>query len=271
MGTPMKTTKSIFEFKSYKDCLEHRLTLTRGQLSRAAEFVKCQPSFLSRVMKAEVHITPDQAYMLTKFWDLTASESEYFLTQVEFERASERAYQGHLKSKLESLRKDYENLEARLNKGSFDPSGDQSLYFSSWAWSAVHFLTSIPKYQMSAKIAARLGLPEDYVIYILQSLAKNGYVTQNRSAWKYNSGQFHLPKNSPFVVFYHNNWRAKAVIDAQNPASDGIHFTNVFTLSESDYQKIKDLILQVITEANTIGAPSNPEEAVAFTCDFFRI
>jgi plasmid maintenance system antidote protein VapI len=98
--------KSIFVFNSYKPILRQYLRAKgkRGALSRAAEALNCQRSYLSRVMNSELHLTPDQAFMLARFWKLPHQEREYFQLLVEHERASTREYKEELQA--QKLRND---------------------------------------------------------------------------------------------------------------------------------------------------------------------
>ncbi len=244
----------------------------RGQLSRAAEALNCQVSFLSRVLKTEAHITLDQAFMLTKFWKLNPEDCDYFSTLVELERAAEPQYRQHLNRRVEGLRESHESLQKRTRKQDFPIAEQQAMYFSSWLWSALHFLTAIPEYQNSKKLSARLGLSEASLIENLKRLEQFKLISSGpHNQWKYASGQFHLPKNSPFVVQHHQNWRNKAVMDAQNFSSDGLHYTTVLTLSKADVEKIKNLLLSFISETVEISNPSVPEDALVLNCDFFKV
>ncbi len=265
-------TRSIFEFDSYKKAMAYFLLKQgrRGRLSRAAEELKCQPSFLSRVIKSEVHLTLDHAFMLTRFWKLYAEESQYFQTLVEFERAAEPQYKASLATKLDDLKKNHESLKNRIKKQDFPLASQQSLYFSSWIWSALHFLTSISHFQTTKSLAARLGLTEETVKSALQDLTNFDLVRENRGRWVYHSGQFHLPKDSPYVVLHHQNWRSRAVMDSQNVRNDGIHYTTVLTLSHSDVHRLKNLVLDFISESERIAKPSDPEECMVLTCDLFK-
>ena len=244
----------------------------RGQLSRAAETLNCQVSFLSRVLKTEAHITLDQAFMLTRFWKLNPENADYFTTLVEFERAAEPEYRQHLNRRVEKLRQNHESLQKRTQKEDFPLAEQQATYFSSWLWSALHFLSAIPEYQNSKKMSARLGLSESLILESLKRLERFELISSGpHGQWKYASGQFHLPKNSPFVIQHHQNWRNKAVMDAQNFSSDGLHYTTVLTLSKGDVEKIKNLLLTFISETVEISNPSSPEDALVLNCDFFKV
>ena len=263
---------SVFEFQSYKAIVKIKLEERRGQLSRAAEAVGCQVSFLSRVLKTEAHLTMDQAFMLSKFWKLNPDEQAYFHTLVEFERAAEPQYREHLKQRIEKQKHNNESLQKRTGKEDFPIAEQQAMYFSTWLWSAIHFLSAIPEYQNSKKMAMRLGVSELIVIDSLKRLEQFKLVSSGpNNQWKYADGQFHIPKHSPFVVQHHQNWRNKAIIDAQNFSSEGLHYTTVLTLSKSDVEKIKNLLLNFISDTVEISNPSSPEDALVLNCDFFKV
>ncbi len=131
---------------------------------------------------------------------------------------------------------------------------------------------SIPEFQSSEKISERLGLKKDSALFILKELEAQGFVVQNsKGNWEYRQGEFHAPKDSPLSLFHHQNWRARALLDAQDFNHEGIHFTGVLTLSKEDYQKIKELLLDRIRDATQISGPSKPQECVALTLDFFKV
>lgn len=178
MSTLEIQQRSVYEFESYKTIMAAFLTGEgqRGQLSRASELLRCQPSFLSRSITKEIHITPDQAFMLTQFWQLNDNESAYFQSLVEWERASEPSYKDHLLKKIKELKKNHESLQSRTKKADFELSEQQSIYFSSWIWSAIHFLVCISEYQTVSRISSRLGLSEDLVLYYLEGLKAFGFI-----------------------------------------------------------------------------------------------
>lgn len=265
--------RSVFTFESYKDILQEFLlgANQRGQLSRAAEFLNCQRSYISKVIKTNSHITPDQAYLFSKFWKLTTDEREYFSTLVEFERAGQHDYKTYLKNKLTQLKKKYESIQERTQRQDHVTDNLQLHYFSNWISCAIQFLTMIPQYQDEISISERLGLKKDIVLQHLSHLQNLEVVEYKNKKWLNKSSNFHLPKESPLVILHHQNWRTRAILDAQNFSSDHVHFTGVYTLSKTDYERVKDLLLNFIAEANSIVGPSECEEAIALTCDFFRI
>lgn len=267
-------TKSVFAFSSYKSYMKHVLRQkgARGSMSRAAEALNCQRSYLSRVMDSEIQLTPDQAYLFCRHRKLPSAEREYFATLVEHERASDRNYRDHLETKISELRSSNELLAQRLKRPPPITSGAQDqTYFSTWQYSAIHFMTACRSFQSAEVIAQRLSLPLTLVHHILQELASWGMVRDEGARWQYADGSFHLPKNSPLVIQHHQNWRARAVLDAQLPGSSGLHFTNVQTVGKSDLPALNERLVQFIDDCKEILDPSPDEELVAITCDVFKV
>ncbi len=263
---------SIYEFNSYKKALAHLLLAkgNRGRLSRAAEMLNCQPSFLSRVIRAEVHLTPDQAFMICRFMKWASDESEYFQTLVAYERAVEPQYKTSLTARITSLKKEHESLQKRTQKDNFPLAEQEATYFSSWHWSALHFLASIPEFQTVKALSHRLCLPEGLTLNYLKRLQQYGLVRETKQGWEYAGGQFHRPRNSPFVVLHHQNWRSRAVLDAQNFNNESIHYTSVHTLSSADVARLREMLLEFISQSNALAQPSQPEESVVLTVDLFK-
>lgn len=265
--------KNVFEFNSYKKFMSHKLLglNQRGQLTSAAKALGCQRSYLSRVISDKLQITADHAFNLARFWHLTPDERSYFQTLVELERSSDSHHQAFLKKQLLDLKKRHESIQERTNRTDLKIQFNNLNYFSSWIYSAIHFLTCIPEFQTASAISVRLNLPEAVVLNYLSQLEEHQCVQKNGSTWTYKSGEFHIPKDSPLVVLHHQNWRLKAVLDTQNFDSNSVHYTGVHTLSKTDLNRLKEMLLNFISEASALTSPSKPEEAIALTLDLFSL
>ena len=69
----------------------------------------------------------------------------------------------------------------------------------------------------------------------------------------------------------HLNWRKRANENYRRNDPEAIHYTAIHGLSVADVDKIRHLVLKAIEESRAIVAPSKEEDAVCFTCDFFRV
>lgn len=264
--------ESLFAFKTYKSYLRSRVLGkdNRGSLSRVAAAAGCQRSYLSRVLTSEVHLTPDHAYRICEYWRFTPLERDFFLALVEWERAGDAGYRQHLLNQLKRMRTENEDLSKKTKRPLAAAENASALYAGSWHWSAVHLLTSIERYQTDTTIADRLRLPLALVRQILEQLVATGSVAKNGNRWVYASGEMHIPTGSPFLGLFHQTWRTYAVQNSQTPQNDGMHFTNVQSLSQQDFIRLKQDLAQFIEECTAVAKPSPPEELVVFNFDLFR-
>lgn len=262
----------IFGYSTYKSVMKAYLRKAgqRGALSRAAEALQCQRSFLSRIMNSEMQLTPDLAYKLCMHWRLSLAEREYFQTLVEIERAGDPSYRTYLREKIKAMKEAHESLTDRSKRP--PPTGSHdTLYFSGWHWTAIHFLTSIREFQSSDTIAARLHLPKAFVIDCLEQLKSWGFVDKIGNNWEYKGGEYHLPKDSPLVILHHQNWRQKAVMDSQAMHADSIHFSSVHTVSRANLPILRERLLKFISETNDLLKSSPEEDCVVLLCDLFKL
>lgn len=263
----------FFEPQSYKRLLSRLLEQdgqTRGIISRAADAIGCQRSYLSQVLHGKVHLTRDQAWGLCRFFHLNPDESTYFETLVDFERASSAAYKKYLEDKLDILRKDASQIAKQFSESAGFSEPDALDYFASWLPSAVHILTSIKEYQDPAKIAARLQINPERVREALQQLEEKGLVKHEKNRWVFGKGVGYVPRESTYVTLHHQNWRQEAVEDARSSKSEGMHYTMVQSISKKDFEALKGVVLEFIARAKKIAEPSEPELLTTMNIDFFQ-
>jgi hypothetical protein len=85
---------SIFAFGHYKDFLRAHCDASRGALTKLAEAAGCQRSYLSKVLTADPHLTPDQGFLISRFLEFKSDEAEYFMLLLHDQ--DQRGYQTHL-------------------------------------------------------------------------------------------------------------------------------------------------------------------------------
>lgn len=267
-------TTPIYEYLDYKKYIaDHVSELGEpwGYWGKLAKAISCQPAYLSRCLKDKTHLTTDQILALSRYWSLSSSETEYLVCLLEIAKAGVEENKIYFQKKIDYLRKENENLKKLVKRDSLELIQDQALYYSSWMWMALHFASSIEKYQNTISLSQKFNIPESQVIFILEKLKSLKLVIKKGDHWIFNSGEFHLEKSSPLISTHHQNWRNKAVADSQNPQSDGIHYSAVYTLSEKDFLKIKNEVLKWIELSNSIVVNSKEEEITCLNLDFFRL
>lgn len=62
------------------------------------------------------------------------------------------------------------------------------------------------------------------------------------------------------------------MLDSQSSdTNNSVHFTTVQSLSKSDFERLKQTLLDFIEKSAATAAPSEPEELVCLSCDFFSV
>lgn len=270
---------SLYEFTDYRAFIESQIKSTDaswGLISKMAVAAECQRSQLSRVLSGHMHLTLDQAFGLTEFWQLNADETQYFLKLVELARAGRKTYRDQLAKEISQIQKSQEDLSRRLSLAPPPSTEVENFYYSNWIWAAIHILVSIPEYQTVKRISEKLSIAPQMVEDALKKLNQFGLVERKGSAWIFTGQTTHLSKNSPHIVAHHSNWRSRAILDAQFSSGDreygdGVHYTMVQSISKKDFEKLKHSILKTIENYNQVAAVSSEEELICFNCDFFRV
>lgn len=264
---------SIYDFKDYRKFLiawidSHESP--RGLYRKLAEAARCETSHISRVLGNQLELTMDQAFRITKFIALEGDEKKFFLKLVEHERSGDSEFKKEIEAELKSMLATQENLALRFKETQVMMNSQELLYYSSWHWSAIHILVSIPQFRRVEQVAKKLSLDEAVVKQTLHSLKEFGLVQENKNEWSMTNKHLHLGKDSPMNSIQHSNWRQKAVFHSQNPNNQGLHYTVVQSMSHQDYENIKKLFLKTLDEYRKIANPSNEEDLCCLTLDFFK-
>lgn len=262
----------VFESSDYKVYLNKLVEGSSwGAVSRLADAAGCQRSYFSKVLNGPIHLTTDHASGLCDYLKFSEKQSDYFMALVELGRAGTPTYRNRIQKKLKTLKEEHENLTSRLERAPVKMGEKEMLYYSAWYYSAIHILVSIPEYRSVDAISRRLQLNSSIVKAALEFLSSFGFVKPNGKYWIYAGSELHVPNNSPLVQLHHNNWRQRAVTDAQSNQAGVVHFTAVQSLSKEDAENIKNSALEFIENSIRLAGPSSSEELVCLTLDFFKV
>ena len=264
----------IFQQSDYKDVIRLKLGQKAewGEISRLAKAAGCQRSYLSKALNSHIHLTPDHGAGLCRYWGFNTLETEFFMSLLELARCSSKDYRTYIDEKLNRIRSQWEESSKRQGRAQVLAGEREALYYSSWQWTAIHIAVSIPELQTASALSQRLQIPEPLVESILLSLEKLGLIRHEGYKWKYASAQIHVSADSPWVSLHHGNWRQRAVQDSmQGSGSSGLHYTNVQSMTDVTFRKIKNLFLKTVDESVRLAGPSKEEELICIGCDIFKV
>lgn len=150
-------------------------------------------------------------------------------------------------------------------------SQEEAQYYSSWQFSAVHVLLSIPEFQTRDAISKKLELSLERVDKILSFLEEAGLCKKEGQSHQITRPLLHLDKWSPLISKHHTNWRLKSILSLDKEGEDDLHYSSVFTLSMNDYSCVKEILTNALADSFNIISKS-PEKDTAVIClDLFKL
>ena len=83
--------------------------------------------------------------------------------------------------------------------------------------------------------------------------------------------RIHLERDSPLIGRHHSNWRMKAIQALDRPRAKHLHYSGVFSLSQADVEKIRQILLESIEKSEPVLRDSPEETAWVIGMDFFEL
>jgi uncharacterized protein (TIGR02147 family) len=272
----MNKLPNIYKYTdNYKIYLLDILNLnskTRGFQKKMADSAGCTAPYLNQVLRGNIHLTPEHMIGISELLGHTAAEKEYLMALTHYSRSGTKKLQDFYLKILTTKVKEQENLSARLQKQIITEESKNNFFYSSWIWLALHIVLTIPRFRTVQAISHRFKLDVHFVQDCLQKLAERGMATCNDyGEWKTELGDIHLGQDSNMLPIHHQHWRNRAAQEILFPQAESIHFSNVFSISQNDFQQLRELTFRYIDHQQNIISPSSEEEIYCFTLDFFKL
>lgn len=264
----------MFESTDYKGYLKRRIDeaeQARGLRLKISNYIGCQPSYLSQVLNSKPHLTLEQASRVNAFFSHSVLESRFFILLVELGRAGTPDLREHFLKEINELQRSRFHLKKRLKETEEIPAEARYRYYSTWFYSAIHVALSVPHLQSAAKIAEAFNLPVPLVVVVIEFLEETGLVENKNGIFRHTKRRIHLERESEFIQHHHINWRSQALQSAEKNLEDDLHYSNVIAISQKDFKKIKEILVQAVENARAVIGPSKEENVYALTMDFFKL
>lgn len=239
----------------------------RGFKSKLAMAAKCQSSHLSQVLARKVLLTPEQAFAIANFLEWSSLDKQHFMALVLRERAGTKVLRRHYESVIRQLEKDKLSLAKRFETEDMQLE-HQQIYYSSWYYAAIHILLSIPGHTIGS-LANCLKIDNETVSKATEDLEEMGLIGRNDDkTFKVNSYNTHVSRDSALHKTHHVNWRVKSCQLIQENDPENLHYTAIHSMSESDYKKMRQMIVDFIEQTRGVVGDSVEEKGVLFQIDF---
>ena len=264
----------IYEHLSYKSYFNELSSKRgRGTTTSLAEFLNCRPGYISQVLKGnETHFSLEHLLKACEFFGLTEDERKYALLLGQYQKAGSHDLEKFFLAQIRDIQETQKKINSKIAAtGSKMTEADMGVYYSHWAYMAAHIMVSTEDNNTRAKLRHNLELPSETVDEIVHFLIEKGLIEEIDGKLSIGKTRLHLPATSPLVRCLHQNWRMKAIetLALKNP--DNLHYSSVMTLSKTDAQKIRSMILEFVEGKETILKDSPDETAVVLNIDYFGL
>ncbi|MFZ4403756.1 MAG: TIGR02147 family protein [Pseudobdellovibrionaceae bacterium] len=259
---------SIYTYSNSEDYFKNILKSHRsdhGYKTKLAKVIQVHPSYITKVCKGSALLNPDQACSLADFWGLNADEKEYFLWLTFKTRAAQPAFKKIVEQKLLQIKEQKNNLADMLPAEKVNPNQD-SEYYISWIYSAVHMLLTLQTPPSLEMISRRLSIKLETVQSAVTHLLRMGLV-EKKSGEAYRASQknMHLSNKNWLASLHHRNWRSFTSERISRMQMDLVTYTSVHSLSKKDLEKLKRQIHEFLLQTDQLVRPS-PEETACVLC-----
>ncbi|HWU42574.1 MAG TPA: TIGR02147 family protein [Bdellovibrio sp.] len=270
----MKTVQ-VFDFKSYRTYLAEALDQAgkaqRGVRGKFAAAIRCQPSYVSQVLKGTSELTLEQADRASQFMGHMDEQSEYFLMLVCLARAGTEPLRKQLERMVDKAHSSYWRLQNRLSSKGFVTEEAKRLFYSNWQYSAVHIAVTVPGLRTPERIAERLQIPLKQAREALHFLTQIGLVKTSGREHVPGEQWLHTGNDRELAVRDHLNWRVKAISSLDNFHPANLHYSSVVSISAGDFDLVRARLIKALEDLRGIIKESKEEKVCSLLLDFFEL
>lgn len=266
--------KTIFEYDDYLKYLKDRLGSdnTRTGLKKGlAEAIRVHTTYVSQVMNGRADLSLEQAELANDFLNHTETEGEYFLLLLLKARAGTRKLKQRFENQIQLFRDKQLNIKQRLGNSEEISKEQRERYYSTYLYSALHVLMSIPGYSNAEKAAQHLNLPVPLVKEALEFLEEIGIVMRNGNDYRDGKTKIHLGNDTYLISKLHTNWRLHLLQNLQNMNREDVHYSGCVSLSFADVQLLKERMVEHLKGYVNVISASKEETAYVLSLDFYPL
>lgn len=271
----------ISQYNDYKafviDTLKAMPQGGRGQMIKMAKSVKVNQGFLSQVFSGDRDLTPEQSIGVADFLGLSADETQYFLTLVQYARAGTQKLKALLESRLRTLREPLMFVKGRVRLSSSPKAPElrpefKPYYYGVWYHAAIAMFTWIKELQTPEAIADRLSLPRQLVREVLLKFVEEGLVIEKNGRFEH-SGWVNLEKPTPVISsLIINHWRNRAIHKYPSRTEADFMGSVLISLSLEDRKRVHKIAQEAFQKILEIGRDSTqPETVCCLNLDWFDV
>ena len=266
---------TIFEFQDYKAYLKvwisSRPNGGRGEKSNIAKRARCHLAYISQILTGKAHFNLEQADALNGLFEHGEDEAHFFILLVEHARAGTPSLQKYFARRIRGVLDQRLHLKNRFtDKKSLDPQ-NQSVYYSHWAYCAVHMAILNPSLRTPGSIARYFNVDVSKVVEILDFLVSVGLVRNDRGGFLPGDVRIHLAHDSPLISKHHANWRLQAMRSFERETPHELHYSGVVSVSRADLSRVREIMVGALEKIRAVVKESKDETVYCYALDLFGL
>lgn len=243
----------------------------RGEFSKIAKHLSIHTTLVSQIFSGKKCLTEEQAARLCDYMSLNQLESDYFLKLVQIERAGNEPLKKLYRRHLKQLEIQSSDVKTRVPEAETLSEADRAIFYSSWQYSLIRLLTSIPEFRKSEQIAAKLELPLSRVQEVLDFLISRRLCRESSGLYHRTEKNTHIEASSHLSVRHHQNWRVKSASLQERLTKEDLSFTAPISISKHDFEKVRKILLANISEISKIVVASQDEQVAYLGIDWIKL
>lgn len=245
----------------------------RGLVKQLAEHLGVASPQVSQFLSGVKTITMDQAYLIGRYFSWTELEMEYWLTLVDWERASHHEVKKHFKKKLESLKQESLRIGKAVAATTELSEADKAQFYSSWVYSGIRLFCSVGQGKRIEEIHQAFSeFPPTDINTVVEFLLQRQLLKKSGLLYEMGTQRTFVPKGSPFLKQHHTNWRLRAVERAIFIQDEEMMFTAPLSISENGFKKVRRELQDWIKHiSDNLESYGDAEQVACLNIDFFRV
>ncbi|MBF0361240.1 MAG: hypothetical protein HQK49_09525 [Oligoflexia bacterium] len=278
-----------YHYTDYKEFITdycHQYNFTVQFLANSTQI---QKSYLSKVLKHQVHLNEEQFFKIIRFLKIEDRFHDYLFLLLRFARATNVDYKNILQKKVNELQRDKLSLTNRLSTQNIISTSDENhsnliYYFLNPLIQVVHSCLSIDKFRKDCeKLETVLDISAHDLIFCLKILKELKHIDfTRRSDHKIEiellTSFLHLDKEHPLAKQNHVNWRINALKKLQEDRvffkrenKSDFTFTATICGSKELFNSLNEDLKNLIISYNNKLKNSNTEIVSQLNIDSFTV
>lgn len=265
---------SVYDFADYKryfnSWVEQQPKQGHGEYRRVSLKLNVSTTMISQVFKGDKQLSLEMASDLCDYLNLEEDESEYFIILVEMEKAGSIKLRKRFEKQQKLRQEKAKKLENRVKKVIELDDATKSIYYSSWIYSGIRNLTSLPEFNDAASISERLHLPRNQVQKILDFLVSNKLCVAKDGELNVGPAQIFMGSSNLLVSKHHQNWRLQGFQKMIHADDQQFFFTMPMNLSVKVADRIRNELGKLVDQIIKEVGPTESETVRCLNIDWFE-